>query len=121
MRRFWWKVLGTLCAIAGIHLLTKMFDILPALPPERRLESFVWGSGLIGICFVSASLCFFPRSHWISLRILGGYGVAASIFNIVEGFRTRDYSKLGVTLFFWLPGSIYLIWSGKMTNSKSDR
>lgn len=114
-RRLLWNVLGVACLVAGIHLLISLLQAFGTLPIEGRATALLLWSGLIAICFIGALLCLFPRSHWITLRLLGGYGVAASIFNIVNAVQTQNYVQIVMSLLFWLPGSLFLLWKGRLT------
>jgi hypothetical protein len=111
-----WNILGILCILAAIHLLLGIPERLPALPPEQHSQ-FIGGmvavSGVLGMI---ASACLLPKSRPVTLRMIGAIGLASCIFNLVEGFQQRNFSQFPITLLFWLPGSIYLIIKGKMTD-----
>lgn len=121
-QRLGWTVLGIASLIAGVHLLLSLLDTLDTLPPagQGRGTALLLWSGLIGICLISALLCLFPQSHWITLRILGAYGVVASIFNIINAVQHQNGVQIVMSLLFWLPGSIFLLWKGQLTVGNKD-
>lgn len=117
MNRTFYNILGFLSVIAGISLIVQMREILATRPPEN-LSLFYWGTaGLVGVCIVIAIFCFFPKSHPYTLRIIGAIGLISTIYYLYEAFHKHNFAQLGTALFFWLPGSIYLIVKGKMTDS----
>ncbi|MFB2924309.1 MULTISPECIES: hypothetical protein [Aerosakkonema] len=117
MNRTFYNILGFLSVIAGISLIVQMREILATRPPEN-LPLFYWGTaGLVGVCVVIAIFCFFPKSHPYTLRIIGAIGLLSTIYYLYEAFHNGNFFQVGTALLFWLPGSIYLIVKGKMTDS----
>lgn len=117
MNRTFYNILGFLSVIAGISLILQMPEILATRPPEN-LSLFYWGTaGLVGVCILIAIFCFFPKSHPYTLRIIGAIGFLSTLYYLYESFRDRNFAQVGIALLFWLPGSIYLIVKGKMTDS----
>jgi len=116
MNRTFYNILGFLSVIAGISLILQMREILATRPPEN-LSSFYSGTALlVGVCIVIAIFCFFPKSHPVTLRIIGAIGLISTIYYLYDAFHNHNFAQLGTALFFWLPGSIYLIVKGKMTD-----
>lgn len=117
MNRTFYNILGFLSVIAGISLILQMREILATRPPEN-LSLLYWGTaGFVGLCFLIAIFCFFPKSHPYTLRIIGAIGFLSTLYYLYESFRDRNFAQVGIALLFWLPGSIYLIVKGKMTDS----
>lgn len=116
MNRTFYNILGFLSVIAGISLIVQMREILATRPPEN-LSLFYWGTaGIVGVCVVIAIFCFFPKSHPYTLRIIGVFGLISTIYYLYDAFRTQNFFQVGTAFLFWLPGSIYLILKGKMTD-----
>lgn len=108
--------LGISSLVCIFLLVSAIPERLAELPPERH-KTFIYGmAAFVVLCLTLAILCFFPQSHWITLRILGIIGIAGCVFTLVEGVRTRNLARVPIALFFWLPGSIYLLKRGKMTD-----
>ncbi|OKH39989.1 hypothetical protein NIES2119_03295 [[Phormidium ambiguum] IAM M-71] len=116
MNRTFYNILGFLSVIAAISLLLQMREILTTRPPEN-LSLFYSGTALlVGVCIVIAIFCFFPKTHPYTLRIIGAIGLISTIYYLYDAFRTQNFFQVGTALLFWLPGSIYLIVKGKMTD-----
>lgn len=121
MRRSIWIVLGISSVLAGIVLLTEAPRIFETRAPDQRL-SFIFGTViLVGLCGVLAITCFFPRSHPITLRIIGFIGIISCLFLIYSIFGNPEFSwfvillRLLPVLMFWLPCSIFLLYKGRLT------
>jgi len=110
-----WTILGILSILAGISLMLATPDRLAALPPDQHPKLIQGLFFFEGICGMIGLTCFFPKSHPVTLRILGAYGAAGCIFILVEGIRRHNFSQFPILFTFWLPGSIYLVVKGKMT------
>jgi hypothetical protein len=121
MNKSIWIILGIFSILAGISLILATPDRLAALPPDQHPKLIQGLVFLVGTCGIIALACFFPKSHPVTLRILGAYGVFACIFNLVEGIRQHNFSQFPMVLVFWLPGSIYLVVKGKMTTTQRHR
>jgi uncharacterized membrane protein HdeD (DUF308 family) len=112
--------LGIASIACAILLILGIPERLAALPPDRH-KTLIYGTGaLVGFCVFSAILSFFPQSHFITLRIAGAIGLAGCIFILVDSFHTQNFDRVPITLLFWLPGSIYLIMRGKMSDEPRD-
>ena len=115
MNRTIYKVLGVAALLCIFLLVSGTAERAAELPPEDR-SLLYWGTAaMVGVCLAIAAACFFPRSHPVSLRILGAIGIASSIFYLVENIREGRFIALGPALLFWLPGSLYLAIAGKLT------
>jgi hypothetical protein len=114
MSRTVWNILGILTILAGISMLPRMFEQFANLSPDRHFQYIVECALFLGVLVAIAVLCFFPKSHPVTLRIVGAIGISGCVFNLVEGFRQRNFAQYPIVLGFWLPGSIYLILKGKM-------
>ncbi|KAF3890080.1 MULTISPECIES: hypothetical protein [Nostocales] len=121
MSRTVWIVLGISSIVAAVSLLVQAPDVFATRPPDKQLEFILFLAGLVGLCGTFAVACFFPKSHPITLRIIGAIGVVSCVFSIYSSFQDRSLnwigvaSRLSIVLGFWLPGSIYLLLKGKMT------
>lgn len=117
MNRTFYNILGFLSVIASISLILQMREVLATRPPEN-LSLLYWGTAaIVGLCVVIAIFCFFPKSHPYTLRIIGAIALISTIYYLYNAFRTQNFFQVGTALLFWLPGSIYLIAKGKMTDS----
>ncbi|WP_144050832.1 hypothetical protein [Nostoc sp. PCC 7524] len=120
MSKTFWKVLGVLSMLAAISLLMQSPGVFATRPPDKQLEFIIGTAAIVGLCSVFAIACWFPRSHAISLRVIGLIGLASCIFAIYDIFRdgTLNWvvitSRLGLILGFWLPSSLFLVSKGKM-------
>lgn len=123
MRRSVWIVLGIFSILAAISLLIRAPEAFATRPPGRQTDFILGTGGLVGILSVSAIACFFPRSHPITLRIIGVLGVISCMFSMYSTFRSFDLNwatliaRLALILMFWLPASIYLSITGKLTGN----
>ena len=116
MNRTFYNILGFLSVIAAISLLLQMREILATRPPENLSLFYSGTTLLVGVCFVIAIFCFFPKSHPYTLRIIGAIGLISTIYYLYDAFQNQNFALLGTAIFFWLPGSIYLIFKGRMTD-----
>ncbi|MCL1468509.1 hypothetical protein [Argonema galeatum] len=117
MNRNFYIILGILSILAGISLIVQGREILVTRPPENP-SLFYWGTaGLVGLCAIIAIFCFFPQSHPFTLRIIGAIGLVSTIYYLYDSFHNHKFAQVGTALLFWLPGSIYLILKGKITDS----
>ncbi|MBW4646444.1 MAG: hypothetical protein KME23_26210 [Goleter apudmare HA4340-LM2] len=84
-----------------------------------KYESYT--SPTVGLCVVIAIACWFPQSHPVTLRLIGVIGIAGCIFSIFDSFRHPEFgwlgivARLGLIFTLWLPGSIYLLIKGRMS------
>lgn len=109
-----WYIIGILTILASILFFSDAPERFVALPPDRR-PNFIMGCGLFAaVLGAIIGTCFFPRIRPVTLRILGAIGVAACVFNLIEGARSHDFYKIFINLALWLPGSIYLVVKGKL-------
>ncbi|MBE9103230.1 hypothetical protein IQ267_27690 [filamentous cyanobacterium LEGE 07170] len=121
MRRSIWIVLGIASILAAASLLIQAPDIFATRPPEQQTDFILGTGGFVGILGVIAIACFFPRSHPITLRIIGVLGIISCMFSIYSTFRNFDrnwamlLSRLAINLIFWLPASIYLAITGRLS------
>jgi hypothetical protein len=114
MSKTTWNILGILTILTGIYLFRSIPESLAVLPPDRR-HKFIEGDVLLGgVLAVIVGICFFPKSRPITLRILGAIGVAACVFNLIDGAQRGNFSQFPINLTFWLPGSIYLVVKGDL-------
>jgi hypothetical protein len=117
MSRTLYIVLGIFAILCAISLVANIPEILATRPPGNPLVFFGGTAALVGVCIVIAIMCFFPRSHPITLRIIGAIGLVSTLYYLYDSFRAHNFARVGIALFFWLPGSIYLIFKGKMIDS----
>jgi len=114
MSKTTWNILGILTILAGISFFMLIPEKFAVLPPEQR-PKFIEGCVVLGgVLGVIAGICFFPKSRPITLRILGAIGVAACVFNLIDGAQRGNFSQFPINLAFWLPGSIYLVVKGQL-------
>jgi len=114
MSKTTWNILGILTLLVGIYLFMSIPESFAVLPPDRRpkfIEGCVLDGGMLGVI---VGICFFPKSRPITLRILGAIGVAACVFNLIDGAQRGNFSQFPINLAFWLPGSIYLVIKGQL-------
>ena len=116
MSRTLYKILGSCAILAAISLVMQAREILATRPPTNLTEFYFGTAFLIGLCLVSAIICFFPRSHPVTLRVIGVVGVISTLYYLYDSFHNHKFAQVGTALVFWLPGSIYLIMKGKMTD-----
>lgn len=116
MNRTFYNILGILAILSGISLIMTGRDIVANRPPEKPILFYTGGIMFVGLCGLIAITCFFPQSHPITLRILGFIGLISCIFIIVDNWHHPNLGQLGLIFLFWLPGSIYLIITGQMTD-----
>ncbi len=115
MRRKFYIGLGMLSLLGAVQMGRMMAALVVTQPPKNPVEFYLGSSGLIGICLVSAIFCFFPKSHPVTLRIIGFYGLCSCIYILLDCVINHAIVNLPMLFAFWLPGSIYLVWTGKMT------
>ena len=109
-----WYIMGILTILATILFFMGIPERLAVLPPDQH-PKLIYGSILFGVVLGTIIVtCFFPRVHTVSLRIIGAISMACCVFNLIDSFRTRNFSQFPLTLSLWLPGSIYLVVKGKM-------
>ncbi|AUT03064.1 hypothetical protein CLI64_23125 [Nostoc sp. CENA543] len=122
MSRTFWKVLGVLSLLAGISLLMQSPGVFATRSPDKQLEFIIGTAALVGLCGLFAIACWFPQSHKFTLRVIGLFGVVACLFSIYDIFRDRHlnwvamFSRLALIVGLWLPGSLYLVKKGNMTD-----
>jgi cyanate permease len=114
MSKTTWNILGILTILAGISLFMLIPDRFAVLPPDQRPKFIAGCVFILGVLGAIVGICFFPKSRPITLRILGGIGIAACVFNLIEGAQRGNFSQFPLTLGFWLPGSIYLVVKGQL-------
>ena len=120
MHRSIWIVLGILSALAGLSLLQQSPQVFATRAPEQKLDFILGTISLVGLCGVCSIACLFPRSHPVTLRIIGGIGIASCLFSIYSTFRDPEVVwlvillRLALILIFWLPASIFLVYKGRM-------
>lgn len=115
-----WNILGGLTVLMTVLFLAGVPERLAALPPDQH-PKFIAGVALFtSFLIVIALTCLVPRSRPFTLRVLGAIGLAGSVFILVDGFQNRNFVQFPITLLFWLPGSIYLMLKGKMTDESSE-
>jgi lipopolysaccharide export LptBFGC system permease protein LptF len=113
MSRFVWNFLGGCTVLAGILLLNMGQERRAELPPDEH-HNLIWMLVLFEVVLASIAIaCFFPKSHKVTLRIIGAIGVIGCVFNLVQGFHQRDFSQYP-TSFLWLLPSLYLLWRGDL-------
>lgn len=113
-----WNILSVLTILASFLLFWDYPEQLATLSPDRHFQFIVGGVFFASLLGAIACMCFFPQSRPVTLRILGVIGISGCVFIVVEGFKQRDFSQYPIVLVFWLPGSIYLVLSGKMNSDK---
>lgn len=114
MSKITWYILGILTILATILFFMRIPERLAVLPPDQH-PKLIYGSILFGVVLGTIIVtCFFPRFRPVSLRIIGAIGIAGCVFNLIDGFYTRNFFQFLIILSFWLPGSIYLVVKGKM-------
>ncbi|MBD2576471.1 hypothetical protein [Oscillatoria sp. FACHB-1406] len=105
---------GIASLVCVFLLVSAVPERLAELPPEGH-KTFIYGTAaFVVFCLTIAILCFFPQSHWITLRIFGILLMGLCVFTLVDGVRTRNLALLPNALLI-LPISIYLLKRGQLT------
>ncbi|MEB3231638.1 MAG: hypothetical protein VKJ64_11565 [Leptolyngbyaceae bacterium] len=120
MSRFVWNFLGGCTVVSGFLLLTMRNEQATQLPPDQQGTSILFLVLFEALLALIAISCFFPKSHPVTLRVIGVLGVVSCGFNLVQGFRQRDFSYYPMNL-FWLAPCLYLIWRGDLGNSALEK
>ena len=113
MSRFVWNFLGGCTVLAGILLFQTVQERRAQLPPTQPRPSILALVAFEAVLAAIAIACFFPKTHPVTLRIIGVIGVVGCVFNLVQGFRQGDFTQYPMCL-FWLLPSIYLVWRGDL-------
>ena len=116
MSRTLYIVLGVLAILCGVSLVMQIPEILATRPPDNLVVFYGGTAALVGLCLVIAITCFFPKSHPITLRIIGAIGIVSTIYYLYDSFHNHKFAQVGTALLFWLPRSIYLVLKGNMTD-----
>jgi hypothetical protein len=109
-----YRVLGVLSLVAGLSLILQSLEVWQERPPEDPILFVSGAIALVALCGLMAIACLFPRTHPVTLRGIGVIGLIGSLFFVWEQGRDRQFLALLPALFFWLPGSLYLIGRGKL-------
>lgn len=109
-----YRVLGAFSLVAGLSLVLRSLEIWQERPPEDPLLFVVGTIALVCVCGLMAIACFFPKTHPVTLRGIGIIGLLGSLFFLFEQVRDRPFFAFAPALLFWLPGSLYLIFQGKL-------
>lgn len=117
MDRRIYQFLGLSAIAASLSLILRAPEVAAKQPPDNLVNYWSGTALLVGLCVSIAVFCFFPGSHWLTLRFLGLFGVAGSIFTLVDSIQHHEWLRLIPVFMFWLPGSIVLVRYGKMDNS----
>ena len=120
MSRWVWIMLGGCTVLAGILLLPMAQQGITQFPPNQRNGQIAVLILCEAVLAAIALACFVPKTHPVTLRIIGVISVAAIGFNLLEGFRQRDFSHYPMNL-FWLPPSLYLLWRGDLGKTLSGK
>ena len=85
MSKWVWNVLGGCTVLAGILLLQMEQERSAQLPPNQRDGQILTLVLFEAVLAAIACACFFPKTHPVTLRIIGVIGVAACGFNKSAG------------------------------------
>jgi hypothetical protein len=113
MSRFTWNLLGGCTVLAGILLLSLGQERIAQLPPDQHNGQILALVLFEAVLTAIAVACFFPRTHPVTLRMIGVIGVAACGFNMIQGFLQGNFSQYPISL-LWLTPSLYLVWRGDL-------
>ena len=86
--------IGVVALLGAVGFLMTAFDTsgLPVGPP------FFYGMAALFV--VIAIACFFPKSHPITLRIIGTAVCCAYIFYLVDSFGSDNFGRAIIGFFF---------------------
>lgn len=111
---------GSRIAIGLVALLGAVGFFLTARDPSGlpSEDPFLF-YGLAAAFVVIAIACFFPKSHPVTLRLIGGLIFVAGITNVILSFSSGGLLTSIVGLIIWGPLSVYLMIKGKLSVSGS--
>lgn len=105
--------LGARIAIAAISLVCALMFVLTALDPSGLPAGALVFYGLAAFCVIIAVACLFPKSHPITLRLIGALVCSAYIVYMVDSFQTQNFGRAAVGFLVWGLPSGYLAVAGK--------
>ncbi|MDY7016043.1 MAG: hypothetical protein SVX43_21080 [Cyanobacteriota bacterium] len=104
---------GSRIAIGIVALLGAVGFFLTALDPSDFPAGPPVFYGLAAVFAIVAIACFFPKSHPVSLRLIGAIIFAAYVGYIIDSFQTQDFGRAVVGFIVWGVPSGYMAISGK--------
>jgi hypothetical protein len=93
MSRFVWNFLGGCTVLAGILLFQQVQERMVQLPPAQPRPNILALVAFEAVLAAIAGACFFPKTHPVTLRIIGVIGVAGCVFNLVDGWRQGNFAQ----------------------------
>ena len=106
--------LGARIAIGVVALLCAFGFLITALDPSSGLPAgplVFYGMALLFV--VIAIACFFPKSHPITLRIIGTVIFIAYVLYVLDSFHNQNLGRAILGLLVWGLPSGYLAIMGK--------
>ncbi|MCG9886956.1 MAG: hypothetical protein MH825_15585 [Cyanobacteria bacterium] len=107
-----YRWLGWAAIAAALSLMAQAREAAARQTPENLPIFWAGTGGFVALCLAIAAYCWFPATHGLTARILGLWGAAGAIFVIVDAIQDGQWLALLPALFFWLPGSLWLVWRG---------
>ncbi|HLO52172.1 MAG TPA: hypothetical protein VK211_27480 [Kamptonema sp.] len=104
---------GSRIAIGIVALLCALGFFMTALDPSGLPAGANVFYGMTGLCVTIAIACFFPKSHPITLRIIGATIFFFYAYYVIDSFRNQNLSRAIAGFFIWGLPSGYLAIAGK--------
>jgi hypothetical protein len=107
-----YRWLGWAAIAAALSLILQARDAAARQPSDNLAVFWLGTGGFVALCLAIAAYCWYPATHGLTVRILGLWGAAGAIFIIFGAIQDGQWLALLPALFFWLPGSLWLVWRG---------
>lgn len=104
---------GSRIAIGIVALLCAIGFFMTALDPSGLPAGASVFYGMTALCVTIAIACFFPKSHPITLRIIGATIFFLYADYVINSFRSQNFGRAIAGFFIWGLPSGYLAIAGK--------
>ncbi|MEO0378611.1 MAG: hypothetical protein AAF329_29270 [Cyanobacteria bacterium P01_A01_bin.17] len=105
--------LGSRIVIAAVSFVCALMFFLTALDPSGLPSGALVFYGMAAVCVIIAVACLFPKSHPVTLRLIGGLILSAYVIYVFDSFQTQNFTRAVVGFLVWGLPSGYLAVTGK--------
>ena len=104
---------GARIVIAVVALVSAFMCFLAVLDTSGLPAGPIVFYGLSAICGIVAIACLFPKSHSVTLRLIGIVIFGTYIFYAFDSFQTRNFVRAIIGFLVWGLSSGYLAIAGR--------
>ena len=105
--------MGARAAIGIVALLSGVGFFITALDPSGLPAGSLVFYTMAAVCVVIAIACFFPKSHPVTLRLIGAIIFTTYVGYIIDSFQAQNLDRAVAGFIVWGLPSGYLAIMGK--------